>query len=257
MRPFDPGALADRRVLLVAPHPDDEALGCGGAAHLLARAGARVRVVVCSSGAGGIDGDASAATRRAESERACQRLGVAAPVFLERSSEALRAAPLETAAGMDAELGTASVDVMLVPSPLERHDTHRAVLLAALLSRVAAEDAAWWGYAVWDAIPADDDVVEVDVTEARAAKTRAIAAHVSQDGARSLGAGMAARDMAQAVFSRITGEESRKAVERLVDLSPLARGGERSVTDCRARLRRWVEQRSRHQARALWPEDAG
>jgi hypothetical protein len=63
----------------------------------------------------------------------------------------------------------------------------------------------------------------VDITEARSAKTMAMSAHVSQNRERKLSAAMAARDLAQASFSRITGDEMRKAVERLLDLSELGR----------------------------------
>lgn len=42
------GAL--RAVAIVAPHPDDESLGCGGLIALLCQAGNRVRVIVVSDG---------------------------------------------------------------------------------------------------------------------------------------------------------------------------------------------------------------
>jgi hypothetical protein len=67
---------------------------------------------------------------------------------------------------------------------------------------------------VWDALPAVDDVAEIDVTEARSAKTLAMSAYVSQNRNRSLAAAIAARDMSQATLSRFTGSEPRKAVER-------------------------------------------
>ena len=77
--PFgDPSALP-RRVLVVAPHPDDEVFGCGGMLAWHTRVGAEVRVVVLSDGRAG-DPDAKAgdiAERRvAESRAAGAELGI-------------------------------------------------------------------------------------------------------------------------------------------------------------------------------------
>ena len=49
---------AARRVLVFAPHADDEVFGCGGTLHLLAKAGAMITVIVATDGAlGGIAGE--------------------------------------------------------------------------------------------------------------------------------------------------------------------------------------------------------
>ena len=51
--PFgDPAALPER-VLVIAPHPDDEVFGCGGMLAHHAAQGATVRVLVLTDGAGG------------------------------------------------------------------------------------------------------------------------------------------------------------------------------------------------------------
>ncbi|MEM7354889.1 MAG: PIG-L family deacetylase [Acidobacteriota bacterium] len=68
-----------RRVLVVAPHPDDEVVGCGGAilAHL--RAGDAVRICCVTDGrasqALGLSADEMAHVRRAELEVAVDQLG--------------------------------------------------------------------------------------------------------------------------------------------------------------------------------------
>ena len=58
--------MSGARALIVAPHPDDEAFGCGGTLHLLARADAHVHVVVLATGQGGVTGGASPEEREAE-----------------------------------------------------------------------------------------------------------------------------------------------------------------------------------------------
>ncbi len=48
----DINAIERQRVLIVAPHPDDETLGCGGAISLLCRQGYDVSVLIVSDGTG-------------------------------------------------------------------------------------------------------------------------------------------------------------------------------------------------------------
>ena len=74
-----------RRVVVVAPHPDDEVLAVGGLIALLAGAGAAVEVVAVTDGeasnpGGSIPAAMLAGMRAAETEAALQALGVAAPV---------------------------------------------------------------------------------------------------------------------------------------------------------------------------------
>ncbi len=66
------------RTLVVAPHPDDETLGCGGTIAALTAAGQRVGVVFLTDGAltGGADRVAKAEERMSEARRACEVLGV-------------------------------------------------------------------------------------------------------------------------------------------------------------------------------------
>ena len=252
MERLDPSALGGARVLLVAPHQDDEALGCGGTVHLLARAGAQVQPVIAARGDGGIVGGAAVEQREEESRRCCAVLGVAAPLFLRLPSADLRADPWQAGVQLAELAGRAAFDTVLVPSPLERHDSHRATLLAALCSGAARPGARWLGYGVWDAIPAWPDALEVDVTAARSAKTQAIAAHRSQNEGRALAAAMAARDMEQAIFARITGPEERRAVERWLDLSELAEPIPRDAGEAHDRVARWLAAALARWAASLW-----
>ncbi|SOD71186.1 LmbE family N-acetylglucosaminyl deacetylase [Jatrophihabitans sp. GAS493] len=74
-------SIGPRSALVVAPHPDDETLGCGGRVLLARRAGARVTLVILSDGgaseaADGTDRVALVQTRSAELAEAATRLGV-------------------------------------------------------------------------------------------------------------------------------------------------------------------------------------
>ena len=67
-------------MLVVAPHPDDEVAGCGGAILAHRRYGDRVRVAVATDGrrsrALGMDAERTAAVRRGEAEAAAAELDV-------------------------------------------------------------------------------------------------------------------------------------------------------------------------------------
>lgn len=69
-----------RDAWVVAPHPDDETLGCGGTIAEKSQRGARVHVVFVSDGSASharwMDRVDLAARRKAEAYRACDRLGV-------------------------------------------------------------------------------------------------------------------------------------------------------------------------------------
>lgn len=65
--------------MIVAPHPDDETLGCGGTIIKKLRRGAAVHVVFTTDGGGShraMDREKLAATRMNEAKSACARLGV-------------------------------------------------------------------------------------------------------------------------------------------------------------------------------------
>ena len=76
--PFTPAALRGERLLVIAPHPDDEAIGCGGLIALHGSEGRSVRVLVVTDGA---EGSADPATRENETIaglQAAKRLGARA-----------------------------------------------------------------------------------------------------------------------------------------------------------------------------------
>ena len=75
-------------VLVLAAHPDDEVLGCGGTIARLAAEGAAVHVAFFADGVssraagpGAPAQDAELAARRAAAQRACDVLGVASVIF--------------------------------------------------------------------------------------------------------------------------------------------------------------------------------
>ncbi|MEZ0307890.1 MAG: PIG-L deacetylase family protein, partial [Ramlibacter sp.] len=78
-----PGPLdlsAARRVLVLAPHPDDETLGCGGTlARLAPTCDVHLVLVTNGDGGGGLPAGTSE-RRKAEMDAAAQTLGIANPI---------------------------------------------------------------------------------------------------------------------------------------------------------------------------------
>lgn len=142
-----------RSVLVVAPHPDDETIGAFGLIRAARAAGARVRVLVVSDGAGSHRRSVRwprrrlVAERRRETRRAMRRLGVHAGeiVFLGLPDGALadRAASVLLPRHL-----TRGVRLLVGPSVGDAHPDHVAVARAIRASRVSARRLA---YHVWPA----------------------------------------------------------------------------------------------------------
>ncbi len=132
--PGETAAVHARSVLVLAPHYDDEALGCGGLLAELAAAGARVRVLFLSDGAGGArdaeERRAYAARRREESEAALDALGLADAAYLDLPDGALADHLEDLAEAIGEALVEHGADLVLVPSPLEVTADHRAAFAA-------------------------------------------------------------------------------------------------------------------------------
>ena len=131
--PYHSTDLTGRRVMVFAPHPDDETIGCGGSLALHRQAGDPVRVIVLTNGAGGDmagawERAAYIALRQAETREACGFLGVDDIAFWGYEDRQLGASPgtVERAAAL---LKTYRPEIVYCPSPLEFHPDHRAACL--------------------------------------------------------------------------------------------------------------------------------
>lgn len=128
-----------RRVLCIAPHPDDEVLGCGGALMLLARQGAHVQSLILTRGdqAPGPAHQDHEKTRPQESIAAAVLMGTLPPHFLEfpdrelRYSEPLISAILEGLQKLPPQT-TDGPALLFLPSLSEPHPDHQAVALAGM-----------------------------------------------------------------------------------------------------------------------------
>lgn len=187
---LDPLSLLDQPVVLLAAHPDDEVLGAGGLVCLLAAAGAQLRFVWATDGEASHPGSTAsgvrglAATRRAESAAALDRLGApaASRVRLELPDGGL--AEREDDLVRLLRCVTGPEDLVIAPWRGDAHPDHEACgrAAAAVSSRVLE-------YPVWAwhwARPGDERVpwdraLRLDLpADVRARKAAAVACFASQ-----------------------------------------------------------------------------
>ena len=180
--PYEPTVLRGERLLVLAPHPDDEAIACGGliAQHLSERRVVRVVVMTDGAEAGG------RGAREDESRRGLARLGQGAE--LEFFGFPDRGLSDDAGARIREQLLAFRPDLILVPSPVEIHPDHVS------LSRVFCElvqrdellfaDLAVARVAFYEvSAPLRPNVI-VDISDVAETKYAAIGEHASQTALR-------------------------------------------------------------------------
>lgn len=194
----DPLVLPARRVTVIAPHPDDESLGCGGLIAAFCSDGRAVQTLFITDGAGSHPNSPTwttarlAAQRRVEAEAALACLG-AGDQPRGRLDLPDAAAPMHDAAAIAALgdlLSGFAPELVLVPWRRDPHCDHRAawsLTRAALAARRLEPDVL--EYAIWlDELGGSDDHPRMDEVETlvfdiaafRERKRQAVAAHLSQ-----------------------------------------------------------------------------
>lgn len=133
-----PAEERGRRILVIAPHADDEVIGCGGTIARAARRGAEVSLIVMATGGIKHRHLLEAVTtdeRLIEIETACRTLGIAqSKVLFPGHDMRLEDVPmLELVTALDATIFSADYDECYIPEPnhnLDHRRTHEAAVTA-------------------------------------------------------------------------------------------------------------------------------
>lgn len=175
--PYEPALLRGERLLVLAPHPDDEVIGCGGlvAQHLRERR--PVRIVIATDGAEAGD----AALREAESRRGIALLGDAEVEFLRFPDRGLGE---DVRPRIREQLLAFRPDLILVPAPGEIHPDH-AALSRAFVETIHGDETLFAELAVarvafYEVSHPQRPNAIVDITDVAELKYAAIAEHASQ-----------------------------------------------------------------------------
>ena len=170
-------------VLVIAPHPDDEALGCGGAVVLHVQRGDSVDCAFLTSGELGLkhlSRDEAWKTREAEARRSCKVLGIKSPRFLRLADWMMGDDAAGAALALKAVLEATSPGMIYLPHPGEWHPDHRATapILRAAMESAGMPAPQLRGYEVWTPLTEHHHVE--NITAVMNIKLRALRKHVSQ-----------------------------------------------------------------------------
>ncbi len=177
---------ASRPLLVLAPHPDDETFGCGGAIHLFTSAGGQADVAFMTRGECGAEmfepisearKQEIAEVRTAEAGEACRRLGVQRHWFLDGADGHVAHSP-RVATGLLALLQETKYGRIFCPWALDNHGDHQATF--QWLKQVLAQthyDCDVWLYEVWRPLL---PTLVLPLGSSMEAKLHAIQAHASQ-----------------------------------------------------------------------------
>jgi len=168
-------------VLAIAPHPDDESIGCGGTLRKHVLAGAHVTVVFLTSGELGLKHLAKEKAwqvRETEARKAAEILGIAETVFLRGPDWMIG----DSAVGEQLRpiLESKEWSTVYLPHPGEWHPDHKACV-SIVRSALPAQrnfSAVLRGYEIWTPLSEYQHVE--DISSVMAVKLRAIRAHQSQ-----------------------------------------------------------------------------
>jgi N-acetylglucosamine malate deacetylase 1 len=170
-------------VLVIAPHPDDESIGCGGTLYKHFKAGDRVSAVFLTSGELGlkhIPRQAAWKIRETEALRAGKILGIAESNFLRLPDWTVGDHVQEGADRLVPVLKRVEPELIYLPHPLEWHPDHQASspVLRAALRRLRDTAPELRGYEVWTPLSRYDHVE--NIADQMPWKLRALRCHASQ-----------------------------------------------------------------------------
>lgn len=167
-------------VLVIAPHPDDEAIGCAGAILQHVEQGDHVEVLYLTSGEKGCPGRdeaETAATREAEADDAAHILEVAATDFWREPDGALKVTE-DLVNRLVLLLLQAQTDLVYVTHARESHTDHRAAAELVRRALLRLPSVRCLTYEVWTPLTRYDRVL--DTASYQSTKDTAIRAHASQ-----------------------------------------------------------------------------
>ncbi len=218
-------AGAAQAILVIAPHPDDDVIGMGGTMRLLADEGKKVfTVYVTHGGSAPSPACASAAVRRSEALAALKIIRSTGAFFLSHAGSGLAGGAAARAARQLRRIINLLTPVEIyMPSPFERHPTHRRVTRITLqaLKNPAPPAPRIWGYSVWGGIYGLPGTKVVDISQTVRAKKKAVRQHASQTACKPYETGILGRNAYEGIFAQTHAKHHMAWAETFIDMAML------------------------------------
>ncbi len=130
-----------QNVLVIAPHPDDEVLGCGGTIKRLTDSGVRVSVLVASRGKKTLYPEEKIINVRNQALNAHRMLGVRETFFFDYPAPELDLVSIsELSASISALVIKEKPDAVFLPHHGDIHHDHKAIFNAGLVASRPVND---------------------------------------------------------------------------------------------------------------------
>jgi N-acetylglucosamine malate deacetylase 1 len=183
--------MIPKKLVVIAPHPDDETLGCGGTIARFAASGTEVSVLVVAGHLPPLYDEAAFETTRQEALAAFKIMGVAQSAFLRIPATMVRDVPVAELNGkINGFIGEIGPDMVLLPFP-DRHIDHRIIFDACVVACRPVHAAAPKTVLAYETlsethwnVPGIEPVFApeffIDTTDYMAKKNAALACYVSQ-----------------------------------------------------------------------------
>jgi N-acetylglucosamine malate deacetylase 1 len=166
------------RVLVFAPHPDDEVIGCGGTLRIHALRDDAIKVIFMTSGEAGGHGIPNAGeVREREACAAAGIIGLSEFEFWRQPDGALRAST-DLVERVRRELLGWRPEILYMPHGREQHPDHRAAWRVVRRALERDHRPQCWMFELWTPLEIIDHVV--DITAHMDTKLTAIRAYRSQ-----------------------------------------------------------------------------
>jgi LmbE family N-acetylglucosaminyl deacetylase len=183
--------MIPRKLVVIAPHPDDETLGCGGTIARFAASGTEVSVLVVAGHLPPLYDEAAFETTHREALAAFKIMGVAQSAFLRIPATMVRDVPVAELNGkINGFIREIGPDMVLLPFP-DRHIDHRIIFDACIVACRPVHAAAPKAVLAYETlsethwnVPGIEPVFApdffVDTTDYMARKNAALACYASQ-----------------------------------------------------------------------------
>ena len=126
------------KIIVVAPHADDEIIGCGGTIAKAVSQGDEVYIIIATNanvGAPELFNEEAIAKVRGEAIKAHEYLGVTKTFFLDFPAPALNAFPeYKVSVALSKIFNEVQPNILYLPHPGDLHQDHKAVYRASLVA---------------------------------------------------------------------------------------------------------------------------